>query len=466
MSDGSQIQADDAFIAFAFAVVSVVMIAVFLPQSLRLIRSVFHLASSTPASDATELQETVAAIKWLPSILIRIVCNFRAVLRGTHRVVTSRNLFSMLVPRGLSMLIRPKMILVIIWIYLLVSLTYAKLAYDPYGVLGLSNGASVTEIKKAYRTLSRINHPDKNDTAIARTIFAQVRKAYKSLTKGEDEKEEDDGSYSVTVALPAFLTSRNNDAAVILGLLGVLILLPLGLWKKYGQSPTSQLSGNIAHLVALVDSLDAALSVSGVPASQKYVDRRQESIFLYQAFKSLGLLSPGTVHEYLMTDEKFPSLAEFRTRCLDPTRYAAPLQNMGLAPEAIRSLKEFFEKTPLPVTVPQPAGKAVDETTIEVALYLLDQWYETTTEQLALVSTCAGALFNAPGFDFKAIRRLERFVEELRGNLANLNSGKYASVHVSSVADAREKYLDIVREVPKEIQIVFQRAVRQQQGGR
>ena len=35
---------------------------------------------------------------------------------------------------------------------------------DPYEVLGLERGASEEEVKKAYRKLSRIYHPDANVT--------------------------------------------------------------------------------------------------------------------------------------------------------------------------------------------------------------------------------------------------------------------------------------------------------------
>lgn len=34
--------------------------------------------------------------------------------------------------------------------------------YNPYQVLGISEGADVKEIKKAYKELSKIYHPDKN----------------------------------------------------------------------------------------------------------------------------------------------------------------------------------------------------------------------------------------------------------------------------------------------------------------
>lgn len=56
---------------------------------------------------------------------------------------------------------------------------------DPYKVLGVSPGASDEEIKKAYRKLSRMYHPDANinnpNKAEAEERFKQVGQAYKMI---------------------------------------------------------------------------------------------------------------------------------------------------------------------------------------------------------------------------------------------------------------------------------------------
>lgn len=56
---------------------------------------------------------------------------------------------------------------------------------DPYKVLGIAPGATDEEIKKAYRKLSRIYHPDANvnnaDSAKAEEKFKQVQEAYKQI---------------------------------------------------------------------------------------------------------------------------------------------------------------------------------------------------------------------------------------------------------------------------------------------
>ena len=62
---------------------------------------------------------------------------------------------------------------------------------DPYKVLGVSPGASKEEIKKAYRKLSRIYHPDANinnpNKAEAEEKFKQIQQAYKMIMEGTSD---------------------------------------------------------------------------------------------------------------------------------------------------------------------------------------------------------------------------------------------------------------------------------------
>jgi curved DNA-binding protein CbpA len=51
-----------------------------------------------------------------------------------------------------------------------------------YKILGLSNGASEEDIKKAYRKLAMLHHPDKNKNEKSHQKFIKINEAYAALT--------------------------------------------------------------------------------------------------------------------------------------------------------------------------------------------------------------------------------------------------------------------------------------------
>jgi len=60
---------------------------------------------------------------------------------------------------------------------------------DYYQILGLSKGASIDEVKKAYRKLAREHHPDvAKDKKVAEARFKEINEAYQILSSPEKKK--------------------------------------------------------------------------------------------------------------------------------------------------------------------------------------------------------------------------------------------------------------------------------------
>lgn len=65
--------------------------------------------------------------------------------------------------------------------------------HDYYEVLGVLRSASADEIKRAYRSLAKKYHPDRNpDDASAEARFKEVQQAYATLSDSEKRKEYDE----------------------------------------------------------------------------------------------------------------------------------------------------------------------------------------------------------------------------------------------------------------------------------
>jgi DnaJ-class molecular chaperone len=65
---------------------------------------------------------------------------------------------------------------------------------DPYSILGVVRGASEAEIKKAYRTLAKTHHPDRNaHDPKAADKFAEITRAYDLLTDKDKRAQFDRG---------------------------------------------------------------------------------------------------------------------------------------------------------------------------------------------------------------------------------------------------------------------------------
>lgn len=65
-------------------------------------------------------------------------------------------------------------------------------ATDLYACLGLRSDANLADIKKAYRSLAALHHPDRNPAPDAALRFQAVQKAYDVLSDDDKRAAYDD----------------------------------------------------------------------------------------------------------------------------------------------------------------------------------------------------------------------------------------------------------------------------------
>ncbi|XP_015784366.1 translocation protein SEC63 homolog [Tetranychus urticae] len=145
-----------------------------------------------------------------------------------------------------------KAVLLLGWIamiltaYKVVNLQHDYVVWDPFEILGIDPSSSTAEIKKAYRRLSLIYHPDK-ETGDEKK-FLLLTKAYAALTDDEARKNwqlygnpDGPGATSFGIALPSWIVEKENSI-LVLGLYALVFMVALptavGIWwyrsVKYG----------------------------------------------------------------------------------------------------------------------------------------------------------------------------------------------------------------------------------------
>ncbi|CAF2397126.1 unnamed protein product [Rotaria sp. Silwood2] len=128
--------------------------------------------------------------------------------------------------------------------------------YDPFAVLDIDREATVSEIKRAYRELSKKHHPDRGGDP---EQFKEIAKAYKTLTdeeaKGNWQKYGNPDGPGVTrfgIALPKWLVDHQNSIFVLLIYTGVfMIVLPVIVcvwWQKSARYAGDHILIDTIHL--------------------------------------------------------------------------------------------------------------------------------------------------------------------------------------------------------------------------
>lgn len=123
--------------------------------------------------------------------------------------------------------------------------------FDPFAILQVAEGATLKEIKRSFRRLSVIHHPDKNpDDPTAGDRFIQLGKAYAALTDDVARANyvkygNPDGYLGTTLGLglPEWVAESHN-AVLFAYFIFIVLLFPtmVGLWwRKRSQQLTSEI---------------------------------------------------------------------------------------------------------------------------------------------------------------------------------------------------------------------------------
>lgn len=130
--------------------------------------------------------------------------------------------------------------------------------FDPFDILEVRPDASNSQIKRAYRKLSLVYHPDKNpDDPLAASRFIQITKAYQALTdevakRNWEKYGNPDGPQTtkVGIGLPRFLLMKEHNLMILCTFFFFLILvIPITFICYY------QRTKNFAANGVMIDSL-------------------------------------------------------------------------------------------------------------------------------------------------------------------------------------------------------------------
>ncbi|KAJ3683971.1 hypothetical protein LUZ61_013135 [Rhynchospora tenuis] len=157
-------------------------------------------------------------------------------------------------------------------------------ADDCYDLLGVSQSANASEIKRAYYKLSLKYHPDKNPDPDSKKLFVKIANAYEIL-RDESTRQQYDYAiahpeevfYNTAQYYRAYYAHKTDARAVLVGLLLFVSLLQyLNQWTRYTQaiSMVKRTPAYKNRLKAL--ELERTGGITNKKKGHKHLDKKME----------------------------------------------------------------------------------------------------------------------------------------------------------------------------------------------
>lgn len=462
---------DEAFVPFAFVIVTFVAIGLFSAPMWRFCARVISFlksggsaARSKPKPNAVDEDDARAAaaraaaaeenpfigvldyILYFPRQIIFVATHIGPISVFASLLLANRAAARHVCwPRFLRFTLRVRPVVLVLWVVLFVTMMYTSLTFDAYKALDLPADASLADVKRSYRVLSKKLHPDKDPSPAARVRYALVRKAYKSLVDRDSFEADAMQELSAGVALPIFLTSRENETWVFFGILALLIGTPIWLYKKFSGTNDEKIERLTIRVQQLEGMLEPLYAELGVPEDSKFALLKKHRARLEAILRQYGLF-PSNPFGF----EQYPPLPEFAKRCLEPEKFGPFFASMRMPLEVIRALQQHFTTdksyldNSLPSDVaggsPTSSGAPSLRSCVKTALIPRDKFDATMYLFQIVASECDQA---AREFD-EAVHGRVKCLQKLQQHHANMME-KLTMVHQDKAA-ARD--LDAVIEGP------------------
>ncbi|CCW68956.1 unnamed protein product [Phytomonas sp. Hart1] len=471
MPEGGIGSSNENFISFLFAIASVVLIILYIPWIIGKIASIYAYRSTPKklqASMVNPLSEIWDSLTYLPLVIMKNIQDPMMVISGAKLCMKEKVFFLRCVmPKFIKYVFRPRIFVPLVWFVLFSSTMYSTLTFDAYAILGLPKSSSTLEIKKAYRTLSKLYHPDLNKTEEARGIYLQVRRAYKALVDREAfEKEEAQNiqDYAVGIALPRFMTSGEYNEVVLFGLLGILIALPVVVWLKFRDK--NEIPKLLHQIRADKELVERFVMHFGIPEDPKYIERRDSRRTILSILISLRIF-PSYASEKAVYH--FPPLLDFVQRCIDSDNNRNMILGLGLneqhieilhaamvnnGVEIVENFTRMAEERIAKMSDPSwPSSNLLTQSEYRATRYLFKQHIIQVDNALIKLSEELGGA-NLPSV--KKLLNLHQEIYELL-DLLYIKGNKNSKNHIAQLIEIPQRVSNLVDSIEPDVQLVYRR---------